>query len=80
MNEKALFASHSFIPNNLTSKELILPDAFESVESMFGDNFANNCSPYLSNDTVAHRIGDIAEEAHHELSEKLRDTLFFNSI
>ncbi|XP_035218239.1 zinc finger BED domain-containing protein 5-like [Stegodyphus dumicola] len=44
---------------------------------MFGDNFANQLQSIpLSNDTVARRITDIAEDVQCQLFSKLRDKLF----
>nr|XP_022910904.1 zinc finger BED domain-containing protein 5-like [Onthophagus taurus] len=49
----------------------------EIVETMFGDNFAKQLQSIpLSNDTVARRIGDIAEDVQHQLLEKFYDKLF----
>ena len=60
-----------------TGEELILPPATEIVETMFGDNFTKQLKFVpLSNDTVARRIGDIANDVQHQLFEKLHDKLF----
>ncbi|CAH1986322.1 unnamed protein product [Acanthoscelides obtectus] len=58
-------------------EELNLPAATKIVETMFGDNFSKRLESIpLSNDTVARRIGDIAEDVQHQLLGKLRDKLF----
>ncbi|KAK4871892.1 hypothetical protein RN001_016016 [Aquatica leii] len=55
-------------------EELVLSAAIEIVQTMFGDNFAKQLQSIpLSNDTVARRIGDIAEDVQHQLFKKLRD-------
>ncbi|GFS71410.1 SCAN domain-containing protein 3 [Trichonephila clavipes] len=47
------------------------------VETIFGDNFAKHLqSILLSNDIVARRIDDIAEDVHQQLFGKLRDKFF----
>ncbi|GBM03097.1 hypothetical protein AVEN_14593-1 [Araneus ventricosus] len=44
---------------------------------MFGDNFVKQLQSIpLSNDAVAHRIGDIAEDVQHQLFVKLCDRSF----
>ncbi|GFV52049.1 zinc finger BED domain-containing protein 5 [Trichonephila clavipes] len=59
------------------AEELILPAAIEIVETMFGENFAKELQSIpLSNDTVSHRIDDIAEDVEQQLFGKLRDKLF----
>lgn len=84
MNEKALLASYKVSykiarckkPHTI-GEELILPAAIEIVETMFGNNFVKQLESIpLSNDTVARRIGDIAEDIEHQLFGKLRDKLF----
>ncbi|XP_035218885.1 protein FAM200A-like [Stegodyphus dumicola] len=58
-------------------EELILPAAIEIVEISFGDNFAKQLQSIpLSNDTVARRIDDTAEDVECQLLSKLRDKLF----
>lgn len=84
VNEKALLASYKVSYKIARSKkphtigeDLILPAAIEIVETMFGDNFAKQLhSIPLSNDTVARRIDDIADDVQHQLFEKFRDKLF----
>ncbi|GFT10767.1 zinc finger BED domain-containing protein 5 [Trichonephila clavipes] len=57
------------------AEELILPA--EIVETMFGDNLANELQSIpLSNDTVSRRIDDISEDVEQQLFGKLRDKLF----
>lgn len=84
VNEKALIASYKVSykiarckkPHTI-GEELILPAAIEIVEIMFGDNFAKQLQSIpLSNDTVARRIADIAEDVECQLLSKLRDKLF----
>ncbi|XP_031333855.1 zinc finger BED domain-containing protein 5-like [Photinus pyralis] len=84
VNEKALLASYKVSyqiarckkPHTI-GEELILPAAIEIVETMFGDTFAKKLESIpLSNDTVARRIGDMAEDVQHQLRGKLRDKLF----
>lgn len=84
VNEKALLASYKVSYKiarckkaHTIGEDLILPAAMDIVETMFGDNFAKQLQSIpLSNDTVARRIGDIAEDVQHQLLEKLRDKLF----
>lgn len=84
VNEKALVASYRVSyeiarckkPHTI-GEELILPAAIKIVETMFGDNFAKKLESIpLSNDTVARRIGDMAEDVQRQLLGKLRDKLF----
>ncbi|KAK4881110.1 hypothetical protein RN001_004429 [Aquatica leii] len=82
VNEIALLASYkvSYKIARCTKPHTIgeqLPAAIEIVQIMFGDNFAKQLQSIpLSNDTVACRICDIAEDVQHQLFEKLRDKLF----
>ncbi|XP_063902632.1 zinc finger BED domain-containing protein 5-like [Zophobas morio] len=84
VHEKALLASYKVSyriarckkPHTI-GEELILPAAIEIVETMFGDNFTKQLQSIpLSNDTVARRISDIANDVQHQLFEKLHDKLF----
>lgn len=84
VNEQALLASYKVSyqiarckkPHTI-GEELILPAAIEIVETMFGENFAKKLKSIpLSNDTVARRIGDMAEDVQHQLFAKLRGKLF----
>lgn len=84
VNKKALIASYKVSYKiarckkpHTVGEELILPAAIEIVETMFGDNFSKQLQSIpLSNDTVARRIGDIAEDVQCQLFSKLRDKLF----
>ncbi|GFU55800.1 SCAN domain-containing protein 3 [Trichonephila clavipes] len=68
--------SKRFMPHTI-AEELILPAAIEIVETMFRDNFAKELQSIpLSNDTVSHRIDDIAEDVEQQLFGKFRDKLF----
>ncbi|GFV90293.1 hypothetical protein TNCV_4380081 [Trichonephila clavipes] len=64
---------------NKTSKKAVPRIILVSLgrDRRFGDNFAKElqCIP-LSNDTVAHRNEDIAEDVEQQLLGKLRDKLF----
>lgn len=84
VNKKALIASYKVShkiarckkPHTI-GEELILPAVIDIVETMFGDNFSKQIQSIpLSNDTVARRIGDIAEDVQCQLFSKLRDKLF----
>ncbi|GFW08151.1 zinc finger MYM-type protein 6 [Trichonephila clavipes] len=84
VNEKALLTSYKVSYKiarckkpHTSAEELILPAAIEIVETMFGENFAKELQSIpLSNDTVSHRIDDIAEDVEQQLFGKLRDKLF----
>ncbi|XP_075210247.1 uncharacterized protein LOC142317574 [Lycorma delicatula] len=59
------------------AEELILTTVIETVETVFGDYFFEQLqSMPLSNDIVACRIGNIAEDVQHQLFRKLRGKLF----
>ncbi|GFX92305.1 zinc finger MYM-type protein 6 [Trichonephila clavipes] len=84
VNEKALLTSYKLLykiarckkPHTI-AEQLILPAAIETVETMFGDNFAKELQSIpLSNDTVSRQIDDIAEDVEQQLFGKLRDKLF----
>ena len=84
VNKKALIASYKVSykiarckkPHTI-GEELILPAAIEMVETMFGDNFSKQLQSIpLSNDTIARRISDIAEDVQCQLFTKLHENLF----
>ncbi|GFV67640.1 zinc finger MYM-type protein 6 [Trichonephila clavipes] len=58
-----------FIKPRTITEELLLPAAIEIVETMFKNNFAKELQSIpLSNDTVSHRIDDIAENVEQQIS------------
>ncbi|GFX76814.1 zinc finger BED domain-containing protein 5 [Trichonephila clavipes] len=83
-NEKALLTSYKVSYKisrckklHTIAEETILSAAIEIVETMFGDNFAEEMKSIpLSNDTVSRRIDDIAEDVEQQLFGKLHDKLY----
>ncbi|CAH1987209.1 unnamed protein product [Acanthoscelides obtectus] len=84
INDKALLASYKASYEigrckklHTIGEELILPAVIETVKTVSGDDLAKKLESIpLSNETVARRIGDIAEDVWRQLLGNLRDKLF----
>ncbi|XP_040297427.1 zinc finger BED domain-containing protein 5-like [Bufo bufo] len=84
VNQRALLASYKVAyqiaqckKNHTIAEELILPAALDMVSVMLDEASAAKIKTIpLSNDTVARRINDIADDLNEQLVDKLKDKRF----
>jgi hypothetical protein len=84
ISSKALFATYQVtyrIAQNkkphTTGESLIFPAVIDMVQTMLGENCAQQLHNIpLSNNTVSRRISDISEDLDEQLMEKLRNNHF----
>ncbi|KAM4604703.1 SCAN domain-containing protein 3-like [Polymixia lowei] len=61
------------------AEELILPAAVDMCREMIGEAAAKKMMTIpLSNDTVSHRIADMASDIQHQLLERIKNSPFFS--
>lgn len=61
------------------AEELVLPAAVDMCREMIGESAAKKLMTIpLSNDTMSHRIGDMASNIQHQLLERIKNSQFFS--